>query len=94
MASQADGFSEDQPNRIAVEEQVQPHGQGVDVATLVHKDIEDRISMGAKKYGERLTTNNGRDALMDAYQEVLDLAVYLRQMIWERENPQELHNDY
>lgn len=29
---------------------------------------------------------NGRDALLDAYQEALDLVVYLRQVIYERDN--------
>lgn len=73
-------------NKI-IEEQVLPKGKGVDVAELVKADIEARISMGQQKYGERLTTHNGRDALLDAYQEVLDLAVYLRQMMYERDNP-------
>jgi hypothetical protein len=31
-------------------------------------------------------TNNGRDSLMDAYQEALDLVMYLRQAIEERNN--------
>ena len=73
----------------ATAEQVLPKGKGVDVAELVKADIESRIQMGAQKYGERLTTLNGRDALWDAYQEVLDLAVYLRQHLWEMENGHE-----
>lgn len=40
---------------------------------------------GRRKYGTPLQPFNGRDPLVDAYQEVLDLAVYLRQAIWERE---------
>jgi hypothetical protein len=36
------------------------------------------------KYGKTLQTFNGRDALTDAYQESLDLCMYLRQMIEER----------
>lgn len=39
--------------------------------------------MGLKKYGTVLQPNNGRDALVDAYQEALDLVVYLRQRIEE-----------
>jgi hypothetical protein len=31
-----------------------------------------------------LRAHNGRDALVDAYQEALDLCVYLRQVIQER----------
>jgi hypothetical protein len=62
----------------ATEPQPIPSGKGVDVAELVHSDIEARCEYGVKKYGERLTTRNGRDALADAYQEVLDLAMYLQ----------------
>lgn len=69
---------------LATQEQVQPKGTGVDVCKLVQQDLELRIELGKSRYGERLTTFNGRDALLDAYQEVLDLAVYLRQEIEER----------
>lgn len=55
------------------------------VADFVLKDIQDRIDIGYKKYGTKLETNNGRDALMDAYQESLDLVMYLRQAILERD---------
>jgi len=69
----------------AIEEQPQPQGSGVDVASLVHKDIEARVAYGLEHYGERLTSHNGRDALADAYQEALDLVLYLRQAIHERD---------
>jgi hypothetical protein len=55
-----------------------------DIWKLVIKDMKDRREMGIKKYGVPLQTNNGRDALIDAYQELLDLLVYLRQEIEER----------
>jgi hypothetical protein len=42
--------------------------------------------MGVKKYGMHLQPFNGRDALWDAYQEHMDLIVYLRQAIYERDN--------
>jgi hypothetical protein len=61
-----------------------PSGDGVDVTTLVKNDLEARSQAGEKKYGTRLKTNNGRNAMVDAYQEVLDLACYLRQMIEEQ----------
>jgi hypothetical protein len=41
--------------------------------------------LGVRKYGTPLQAHNGRDGLMDAYQEALDLAVYLRQLIAERD---------
>ena len=55
------------------------------VANLVLADIQARVEMGMEKYGTELQTFNGRDALMDAYQEAIDLVMYLRQEIAERE---------
>lgn len=52
---------------------------------LVIKDMLERDQFGWKKYGVHLQPNNGRDALKDAYQEALDLAVYLRTAIYERD---------
>ena len=54
--------------------------------TLVCADLEARIESGRKKYGERLTTHNGRDAQMDLYQEILDAVAYARQDMYEREH--------
>lgn len=52
---------------------------------LVIEDMHKKDKAGECKYGVRLQAFNGRDPLVDAYQEVLDLAVYLRQQIYERE---------
>ncbi len=51
---------------------------------LVVEDMKARDQEGYKKYGTRLQANNGRNPLVDAYQEALDLAVYLRQAIEEQ----------
>lgn len=59
-----------------------------DRTTEVLADYEARIAMGAKKYGERLTTFNGRSALLDLYQELLDACGYATQEIDERTFPQ------
>lgn len=48
-------------------------------------DILERANAGKERYGTYLQTNNGRDALMDAYQEAIDLVMYLRQAILERD---------
>lgn len=61
-----------------------PKSDDPDVWPLVIKDMEDRNHLGKVKYGIPLRTHNGRNALVDAYQEVLDLSVYLRQEIEER----------
>jgi hypothetical protein len=51
---------------------------------LVADDLRERKAFGLRKYGTTLTTHNGRDPLVDAYEEALDLCVYLRQAIEER----------
>lgn len=51
---------------------------------LVIQDMIERDATGRLKYGVPLQGFNGRDALVDAYQEALDLCVYLRQLIYER----------
>ncbi len=56
----------------------------VSVWDLVITDMKSRDDFGRKKYGTPLQPNNGRDSLVDAYQEALDLCVYLRQEIEER----------
>ena len=56
----------------------------VDISPLVIADIQARRDFGIKKYGTPLQSHNGRDPLVDAYQEALDLCVYLRQAIEER----------
>lgn len=52
---------------------------------LVIEDICERDRVGRERYGTPLQPHNGRDALVDAYQEALDLCVYLRQAICERD---------
>lgn len=57
-----------------------------DIFPLVKHDLDRRREKGIKTYGEPLRTHNGRDALWDAYEEALDLALYLRQAIAERDS--------
>ena len=52
---------------------------------LVMADMRERDLAGHVKYGTRLQPHNGRDSLVDAYQEALDLCVYMRQAIYERD---------
>lgn len=56
------------------------------VWSMVMRDMVDRDIFGAEKYHTRLQPGNGRDFLVDAYQEALDLVVYLRGAIYERDN--------
>lgn len=59
-----------------------------DLSVRVIEDIDARKQVGLERYGTLLQAFNGRDALMDAYQEALDLVVYQRQVLEEKpENP-------
>ncbi len=60
-----------------------PTGDGAEVLPMVIADLQARSEIGRAKYGTTLRVNNGRDALMDAYQESLDQVMYLRQRIEE-----------
>jgi hypothetical protein len=80
---------------LAAKSQPMPTGDGIDVAAsaarklraLGHEDIandiEARIRLGEKKYGTRLKSNNGRNAYLDLYQEILDGINYSEQLVIE-----------
>lgn len=68
-----------------------PTGDGPIVLDEVLKDLKSRAEVGREKYGTMLRANNGRDPLMDAYQESLDLTMYLKQALMERD--QSLDNE-
>ena len=69
----------------AAKNEPMPQPGTVEIAPLVLADIQARIEMGRQKYGTTLQANNSRDCLMDAYQEAIDLVMYLRQVIAERD---------
>jgi hypothetical protein len=52
---------------------------------LVLIDMKERDNVGRERYGTPLQAHNGRDMLKDAYAEALDLCVYLRAAIYERD---------
>lgn len=51
---------------------------------LVIADMHARNAEGIRRYGTPLQPSNGRDSLQDAYEEALDLAVYLKNEIEKR----------
>ena len=60
----------------------------MDIAIMVQEDIEARAQLGEKKYGGRLevgSRNNMISPLQNAYEEVFDLALYLKQELLESE---------
>lgn len=68
---------------VGTSAQPAPVGDGADITGLVVTDLLIRKEAGAKKYGTPLKAFNGRDALVDAYQEGLDMVLYLRQRLEE-----------
>lgn len=59
-------------------------GDDVPVWELVMTDMRQRDQNGRRKYGMPLQADNNRKHLVDAYQEALDLVVYLRAEIRSR----------
>lgn len=59
------------------------------VVDKVVKDLLTRKELGRRKYGTPLQAFNGRDSMMDAYEELLDLTIYFRQVLEERNNDQD-----
>ena len=55
------------------------------IQTLVMDDMTARLKLGIERYGTGLQADNGRDMLLDAYEEALDLCVYLRGALYERD---------
>jgi hypothetical protein len=60
-----------------------PSGPISPVRSLVLADMRERDRVGRERYGTPLQAHNGRDYLVDAYQEAMDLCAYLRQGIEE-----------
>lgn len=56
-----------------------------DIQSLVIADMERRRELGVQRYGTALQPFNGRIALLDAYEEALDMVMYLKQALVEGE---------
>lgn len=54
-----------------------------DVMMLVAADVMRRREVGIARYGTTLQPFNGRNPLRDLYEELLDAAAYVRQLIEE-----------
>jgi hypothetical protein len=55
----------------------------------VISDMVNRNEEGYKKYNKYLTTNSGDNILQHAYEEALDLAVYIKTKLLELEEEQQ-----
>lgn len=70
-------------SRTGTKVQMNPKKGRERVLPYVIQDLKDREVTGRENYGTVLKSFNGRDPLVDAYQEALDLCMYLRQKIIE-----------
>jgi hypothetical protein len=57
------------------------------VVDEVIKDLRDRKEHGIAEYGTPLQPFNGRDGRVDLYEELLDAAVYCKQVLMEDHVP-------
>ena len=55
------------------------------IVDLVITELLKRKELGIQRYGVPLQAFNGRDALLDAFEEALDLCLYLKQALIERD---------
>jgi hypothetical protein len=55
------------------------------IQDMVIADIEARKQVGIQRYGTALQAHNGRDALQDLYEELIDAAMYVKQLMVERD---------
>jgi hypothetical protein len=56
-------------------------------AEMLLQDMQERIRSGVERFGEHLQIHNGRNTLIDAYHEALDLAAFMRKKIAEQAEP-------
>lgn len=64
------------------------HNDNPSIHDLLIESIKSRKAFGKEKYGTELQAGNGRDALKDMLDELIDAAVYTMKEIAERENDQ------
>ena len=62
----------------------------IDITDEVCSELQKRAKIGKKKYGERLTVFNGRNSLVDAFEEACELCCYLWQKIREEKMTEEI----
>ena len=77
-------FAQMRRNIFAVAPKEELNLRAVKILDLLIEDMRKRDRVGRERYGVPLTAGNGRNHLVDAYQEALDQVVYLRAWLDER----------
>jgi hypothetical protein len=65
-------------------DQPAPKPGGYPVQAVLIEALKQRMQFGLKKYGRPLETNNGRDPLLDMWEEMLDMVSYFTQFVLEQ----------
>lgn len=65
-------------------DQAAPRPGRIPVQAFLIEALKERMEYGRKKYGRPLETENGRDPLRDAWEEMLDLMLYFTQFVLEQ----------
>lgn len=55
----------------------------MDLFDEVKKDLDARNALGWQQHGRPMSPHDGRNSLLDAYEEALDLVMYLKKAIIE-----------
>lgn len=55
------------------------------VVPQLQRYLDCRLALGLTRYGTPLAPGNGRDFLIDAFEEAVDMACYLAQGLIERD---------
>lgn len=58
-----------------------------DIVDLVQHDLIERKAEGIRRYGVPLRPWGTPDSLKETYLELLDAVIYLRELLYERDNP-------
>jgi len=92
IAPQPDPVKNDLPASwdLVVEDFEEAFGEVSGTAEVI-ADMRGRDRFGFDKYGVRIQPFNGRDNLVDAYQELLDGLVYFRSALYEQDDDVLLH---
>jgi hypothetical protein len=85
MSDQAQ-FGVNTAHTESIQPKPEPTERSRSVTDAVIEDMRLRRETGVRKYGVELLTHNGRDPLLDVYQELLDAVVYTKQCLIERED--------
>lgn len=57
----------------------------MDLFDEVKLDLDARNQLGHESYGRTMEPHDGRDSLREAYEEALDLVMYLKKALVERD---------